>query len=281
MSGQDEKRGVERHRIPAIDRMVTVLEMLERRPGGATLKELVGMAGLPRSTMYRLLNSLETHEIVSHLPGGLYRLGPRLLRFSASVSAEAARYDLAAIAMPHLERLSHKTGEGSRIAVLDKRQTLVLATAQGTREFARTAVAGQHLPVHAGAASKVLLASLPPEQRLSLIEPPLRAFTSRTLTDPHKLDAELNRIRRQGWSRDKGEFSPNVHAFAAPVFDEANHVVAAISVAFLAGKSAEELETIRRLVVATAEAIGAEVLGLASASTPSPPQTRPATNLPT
>jgi DNA-binding IclR family transcriptional regulator len=255
-----------RHRIPAIDRMMDVLDVLLQRPGGATLKDLVEAVHVPRSTIYRILNSLETHEVVRHAPGGLYRLGPRLLQFSAGLATEASGYDLATLATPHLQRLSRTTGESSRVAVLDKGQTLVLATAQGTREFSLTAVAGQHLPVHAGAASKVLLAGLSKAERAAVLEGALTIYTGQTIVDAAKLERECDKIARQGWSEDRGEFSPNVNAFGAPVHDHTNRVIAAISVTFLAGKTDAERDAIRLHVIAGAEAISAEILALAPAA---------------
>src|SRR5690242_5498986 len=59
-----EPSALEKHRIPAIDRMMDVLGHLERRPEGSTIRDLVEMLGLPRTTVYRVLNSLQSHEMV-------------------------------------------------------------------------------------------------------------------------------------------------------------------------------------------------------------------------
>lgn len=250
------------HRIPAIDRMMHVLEVLERRPAGTTLRELVQMVGVPRSTVYRLLNSLEAHAMAARTADGAYRLGPRLLQFSAAISVDATGFDLMALATPHLEKLCRISGESSRISVFDRGMTLVLATAQGTREYALTAKAGQRLPLHAGAASKILLGSRPEGEQGVLLAEPLQTYTDKTITDPAALKAELSVIRRQGWSHDGGEFSINVHSYGAPVLDSTQRVVAAVSSAYLAGKTPIEADAIRRHVIATAEEISAEILQL-------------------
>ena len=53
-----------RHRIPVIDRMVDVLFTLEQRAEGASIRDLVEYLKLPRTSLYRILNTLQFHEIV-------------------------------------------------------------------------------------------------------------------------------------------------------------------------------------------------------------------------
>ena len=100
--------------------------------------------------------------------------------------------------MPHLQALSEQTGEGSKVSVLDGDGVLVVAAVQGTRDYALTVVPGQRLPLHAGAASKVLLAFLPKPSCRGCSARRLPAIPSRTIRDPHRLSVELARIRRQG-----------------------------------------------------------------------------------
>jgi len=68
-----------KHRIPVIDRMMEVLTQLERRDNGATIRDLVTELKLPRTTVYRILNTLQLHDMVRRDGGGAYRLGRRLL----------------------------------------------------------------------------------------------------------------------------------------------------------------------------------------------------------
>ncbi len=256
-SNEPEAGAAEKHRIPVIDRMMELLEILEWRPNGSTIRELVTASKLPRTTVYRILNTLQRHEVVRRSAAGAYTLGPRLLSLAARVAVDSPGYDLATIALPFLESLSEEIGESSKVSILDKGTTLVLVSAQGKREYALMVTPGQSLPLHAGAASKILLAHMPDPERNALVNGPLQAFTSRTYAEPRKLTAELAKIVRQGWSEDRGEFSPSVHAFGAPILDSAGNCVGALSVPFLAGAEADRREHIRRRAIATATAIGA------------------------
>jgi DNA-binding IclR family transcriptional regulator len=248
-----------RHRIPVIDRMMDVLVQLERRASGATIRDLVDQLDLPRTTVYRILNTLQFHDMVRRSAEGRYRLGPRLLALAARAVDESRDYDLAAISQPHLERLAAETGEGCKVSVLDGDEILVVAAVDGKREFALTVVPGQRLPLNAGAASKVILAHLPKTRLTDRLAQPFARYTGRTITDPKRMAAELARIRRQGFAQDKGEYAPSINAFAAPIPDRAGKVIAALSVPFLAGASPEHMEKVRVSAIAVAGAIAADL----------------------
>lgn len=249
-----------KHRVPVIDRMMDVLSHLERRDTGLTIRDLVTQLELPRTTIYRILNTLQIHDMVHRDENGTYKLGRRLLSLAAHVAAGGSQVDLVAIAQPFLNSLA-EIGEGVKLSVLDKNGVLVVAVAQGRRQYALTVSPGQRAEAHAGAASKLLLSYLPEAELAERLRQPLAGHTPKTITDPKRLRAELARIRRQGWSQDKGETAPSINAFAAPVFDTRGEMVGALSVPFLAGTDAGRAEEIRLATIATAAAISAAVPG--------------------
>ena len=259
MTDVASEQAIAKHRIPVIDRMMDVLFLLEKRTSGATIRDLVDRLGLPRTTVYRILNTLQFHDVVRRSSDGNYRLGPRLLALAARTIGDAHDFDLATLSKPHLDRLAQETGEACKVSVRDGDGILVVAGAQGTREYALTVVPGQRLPLHAGAASKILLAFMAKAELAEFLTRPLARYTSRTLADKKRLQAELAKIRRQGWAQDKGEYAPSIHAFAAPIPNRNGQVIAALSVPFLAGASAPHMEKIRVEAIAVAGAIAADL----------------------
>lgn len=251
------RKGAHKHTVPVIDRMMEILAVLESRSDGVSITDLTEALKQPRTTIYRILNTLQHHEIVRRDEAGSYRLGPRLLQLAGQVSLGASRIDLASIAQPFLDRLAAELGEGCKLSVVDHQGLVVLAAAQGRREYALTVTPGQHIPIHVGASGKLLLAHLPEEQRARWLSRPLASFTSKTMTNAHRLQRELARIRRMGWSQDKGESAPSIHAVAAPISDRSGKIIAAVSVPFLAGSPAERVEEIRLAALNTANAISA------------------------
>jgi DNA-binding IclR family transcriptional regulator len=248
-----------RHRIPVIDRMVEILFLLEGRPDGASIRDIVGQLRLPRTTVYRILNTLQVHDIVRRSDDGTYRLGSRLLTLAARTIGEGRDYDLAALSVPHLRRLASETGEGCKVSIVDGDEVLVVAAVDGQREYALTVVPGQRLPLHAGAAAKVLLANLPKDALAKRLSGHLARYTPSTETDGRRLAVELSRVRRQGWAADNGEYAPSVHAIAAPIPDRNGHVIAALSVPYLAGAPQRHVEKIRVATIAMAGAIAADL----------------------
>lgn len=258
-----EKPGatVSKHTIPVIDRMMEVLGALERHAGGLTIRELTAMLSQSRTTIYRILNTLQAHEVVRRSEDGAYHLGRRLLSLAAHTSTRFSEANLVAICQPHLDRLAAELGEGVKLSVLDRNEVMVLAAAQGRREYALTVAAGQRMPLHSGAAGKMLLAHQPKATIDELLAEPLPAYTARTITDPQKLQAELARIRRTAFAEDQGEAGPSIHAFAAPVLSRDGALAAALSVPFLAGASAAREDDIRSAVIRTARAISDALQG--------------------
>jgi DNA-binding IclR family transcriptional regulator len=257
MRSDDEAGG--KHQIPVIDRMMELLDTLANRSAGASITELVAALEIPRTTVYRILNTLQAHNVVRRSPTGSFTLGPRLLALAARVSGDGPGYDLASLALPHLEQLSEIMGEGCKVSIRDGERALVLTAVQGKREYALAVWPGQHLPLHAGAASKILLAHMPERERSELLRRELEQFTAKTIVDPRRLMRELAKIRSQGWAQDKGEYSPSIQAFAAPIVDPEYGVVAALSIPFLTGATPDRQEQLRAAVIASASAISADL----------------------
>jgi DNA-binding IclR family transcriptional regulator len=244
-----------KHTIPVIDRMMDVLGELEHQDEGLTIRALTETLTLPRTTIYRILNTLQAHGMVWRDEAGAYHLGRRLLTLASHVAARVSDIDLAAICQPFLDRLASELGEGIKLSVIDHEGILVLAASPGRREYALTVAPGQRMPIHAGAASKLLLAHLSAEELDYWLAKPLAAYTSKTITDPKRLRTELGRIRRLGWARDRGENAPSIQAFAAPVFSRSGKMEAALSIPFLAGTEPSRMEEIRMTAIATARAM--------------------------
>lgn len=258
-SDSAEPTRAQRHTIPAIDRMMEVLGWLERSPADCTISDIASGLGLPRTSVYRILNSLEMHGMVRRGGDGQYRLGQRILALANRVRDAAASVDISAIAGTHLSRIAAETGYSVKLSTLDADGVLVVAVAQGKREYALSVTPGQKLPVHAGAAAKLLLAHASEADREMWLARPLKAFTRYSLIKPARLRSELQKILRTGWAFDRGESTLGICAFAAPVYDGKGRLVAALSIPFVSATGSEEIEQLRLAVVEGARALSAAI----------------------
>jgi len=236
------------HRIPAVDRAIQLLECLEAHGKVASLRDLTRHLAIPRSTVYRILNSLEAGGLVMRDADGCYALGPRLLRLAQAVPQG---HDLVTAARPIIDRLAQEVGATVKVSVLDDGMAVVVAVAPGPGAYALVTQVGRRFPIHAGGASKVLAAFLSVDELQRQVPRRLEAFTERTITNREAFAETLAQIRARGWGEDTGEFAAGICSVAAPVFGPERRCVAAISIPFLHD---ERPARIRRLRDGTVEA---------------------------
>jgi len=216
------------HRIPAIDRAVDVMEALAEAP--AAIRDLAARLGIPRSTVYRVLNSLEARGLVARGEDQAYRLGPQLLRLARAVPAGG---DLIGLARPVMAELAAALRCSVKLSVREADAALVVATADSPETYAVTSQVGRRFPLHAGAASKVLAAFAEEPVRERLLAGPLARITPATIASRALLRQALIEIRASGMAHDAGEFVPGIHALAVPVFGPDATALAALSVPYL------------------------------------------------
>jgi IclR family acetate operon transcriptional repressor len=199
-------------RVAAVERAVAVLDELARDPGELGTNELARRIRVNPSTASRLLATLEASRLVEHVPSsGRYRLGLRLLELG---NAAVGRLDLRGIARPELAALVGETGETATLSVPGERDAVTVDFVQSASSVQSVARLGRPSVAHATAAGKVQLAF----GDVALPTQPLERFTPRTITDPEKLAAEIERVRERGWAEAAGERERDLNALAAPIY---------------------------------------------------------------
>jgi DNA-binding IclR family transcriptional regulator len=233
--------------------------------GEASAAELAQLLGEPRSTIYRLLSSMQTLELVE--PGsrrGSYRLGLRLLRLGSTV---VARFDERQAALPVMERLHDETEETIFLCIRRGREAVCIERIDGRWVQSMALRLGGALPLHAGAAPRVLLAHEPrPVWEAYVENGELRAFTPSTPVTRSALFRALDEVRETGSSISDEDVVVGIAAVGAPIFDHRAEVCAAIS---MSGPRAKILGENREASVRLIVEAGAEIsrtLGFASAS---------------
>ena len=245
--------------VPVIDRTFDLLDLLERSPDGIGARDLVEALEVPRSTVYRILNSLTARKIVRRTISGNYVLGQRLVSLAARVRSDSVAVDLAQIATPIMQKLSAETGEPNKLSVRDGDQANIIAATVAAHEASFAPAIASRYPLHAGAASKVIMAHMSAEDLARHLSVPLVRYTPRTITDPKRLARELAQVRKLGIANDHGEHNARVHALAAPVFDAGGRFLAALSIPFLADRDDEFRNRLKNALTAAAREISRQV----------------------
>ncbi|GHA98520.1 IclR family transcriptional regulator [Streptomyces thermoviolaceus subsp. thermoviolaceus] len=187
--------------VKSAARTVELLELLAARGDRpARLQELAETLGVPRSSMYALLQTLISRGWVrTDVTGSLYGIGIHALLTGTSYLDSDPRVRLV---RPFLDQASQQLGETIHLGRLDGWDVAYLATRE-SHEYLRTiSRVGRRLPAHVGALGKALLAERPDED---LPDGPYEALTENSRTTREALAADLAAVRERGWAVDREE----------------------------------------------------------------------------
>lgn len=185
-----------------ITRVAAVLRALEEKPSGMSLSQIATAAGLPRSTVQRIVASLETEKFLSVAPGGSgVRLGANLIRLAA-----AAHRDILSIARPHIHALGEKLNECVQLAADSGDGNSVVIDQYVPNQILRVVMpTGFTLPMHSTAHGKAMLATLKDDEVRERVASRLTAHTGKTMTNINGFLEQVRETRRTGFSVDYEE----------------------------------------------------------------------------
>ncbi|MEN3540914.1 IclR family transcriptional regulator [Microbispora sp. ZYX-F-249] len=212
--------------VQSVDRALTILKLLAR-DGELGVSEMAAVLGVHRSTAFRLVATLESHDLVEQdSDRGRYRLGVGLVRLAGATSA---RLDLVRESRVVTPALARTVGETVNVAVLSGREALYVDQVAGPSALQLHNWVGQRIPLHATSNGKVLLAYAPAALCDEVVAAGLPGLATRTVTDPGLLRAELAEVRRRGYAAAVDELEDGLSAVAAPVRGADGSVVASLS----------------------------------------------------
>jgi DNA-binding IclR family transcriptional regulator len=229
----------DRYTVPGLERGLRILCEFSRREPALTAPELARRLGVPRSTVFRLLVTLENMGFIERTADGrAHRLGLAVLRLGFEYLASLGIVELG---RPLLERLRDDTGHAASLVVRDGRDIVYLQRAVPLSPFASSVMVGTRLPAHATVLGHVLLGDLSLSQLRALF--PEAQLEGSSPNTPHNADALFDLVqqtRSRGYVLAEGFFEPHICTVAAPVFGDSGHVVAAIGLTVAGGRIAEE-----------------------------------------
>lgn len=215
------------NKVRAIERAFDIIECFTYKEQELTLVEITKKTNLALATVHRNIQTLLSRGYLEQdKVSGKYRLGIQFVRISGIV---IQGFDLIQKATPHLHQLSKETELNINLSIYDAQGALCLVNLESFHNFGFEIKVGQKMPIYAGALSKVLLAYLPDEEIESLTSD-LKTYTPLTISQKEELIRDLKEIRKVGISKSEGELALGAIAYAAPVFNFENRMVAGISI---------------------------------------------------
>ena len=211
--------------VQSVERAFAILDAVAKRPAGVTA--LADRLDLPKSTVARLLGSLEELGAVERLDGKRWRVGPSVEAFARTVPPERR---LAPLARPVLTELVRSLGEDAGLGLPDGYDVLYVDQVECDHPVQVRDWTGTRAPMHAVPSGLVLMADWPPDAVDAYVARGLPALTPRTVVDPDQLRARLEDVRAAGYAWGLQEFAEGIDSVAAPIRDAKGNAVAAIHV---------------------------------------------------
>lgn len=218
-----------------------------------SFQEVIELSGIPKTTAFRMLKSLEEMELLEKGTDAKYRLGILFLKFGHLVSM---RLDVRKIAYPIMNMLHNETKEAINLIVRDGDEAIYIEKVDMQQKVRLYTAIGRKSPLYAGACSRAVLSFLPDAEikdYLEMIE--FKTFANGTITDKEKQYEAIEQARKTGYTISHSELENYTSAIAAPIFDHKGDVIAAISIAGLEANYGDENAEIfvEKLKKATAE----------------------------
>jgi IclR family transcriptional regulator, acetate operon repressor len=210
--------------VQSVERAFLILRALAAAPAGVT--EVASTVGLPKSTVARMLATLQAAGVVEQpMAGGQYRIGTAITELGGFSSATA---QLMEGARPHLTELMREIGEATGLSVADGYHVHYLDQVESPNPVQVRDWTGSRVPMHAVSSGLVFLAHWPEPAVDAFLAKPLERFTSRTVVDPSEIRRRLVGVRDKGWVWVREEFAEGINSVAAPIREASGAVVAAV-----------------------------------------------------
>lgn len=206
-----------------LNRALDIVFALAASKGTLSVPEIAQEVGIPESTTYRFLQTLEQNGIVERKGKGHIRLGMRILDLARSLNQQTDK-KLLILTKPLMEEIRNKTNETCLLFIRSYMNVICIQSTKSQALIHFSIDNGRILPLHFGASGKVILAFENETLKKRVINEVATEFNNQCLFE------ELEQIRAQGYSITKGEIDEDVFAVSAPIFDVDGAIVASLSI---------------------------------------------------
>jgi DNA-binding IclR family transcriptional regulator len=244
-----------KYNIPILAKGMELIELIAQSSKGLTIQEIVNTLGHSKTSIYRIICSLEEMGyLLKDQQSGSFSLTRKMFKIGLSTLGMTTIIEHS---YEPMRRLRDKLRETVVLGTLMGTKIVILEQVIGSHHFSFILKPGMGVCLHASAPGKAFLANISDLERdeiLSKIE--LTKFTDKTITNVPDFLVELNQVRLCGYGLDRGEELSGVRCIGAPVFNLAGKIAASIWISGPAERMMDDsLEEFSREVVACANEI--------------------------
>ena len=216
----------------SLEKMLSLLDVFTLAAPVWSTEDLIRYSKCSRSTCYRYIKVLQGAGFLTPVAKGSYILGPRIIELDRHIRLCDPVYIAGGIPM---QRLAARTGHSALLCILFSDTVMCVREELNAHAPEGLFSRGQKRPLFTGAASKVILANLPPHQLRSLFAKHRKTVALAGLgADWEGFRKTLRQIRKDGYCLTTGEFSRGIVGIAAPLFNAAGNVLGSLGIAMSA-----------------------------------------------
>ena len=254
---KSRKVAVDKNFVGGTQKLFAILEALSQQPkAGVSLDEITSLSGLPKTTVHRLLYSMNKLEYVEQDPiSNLYSLSGKFFELGTN----ALPYQrLVVIAKPLMQRLLLTFGESVNLAIPQPGSLMYILVFESPKAHRVAATVGERANLHSTSVGKCIAAYLSPEERQQhLTRHGMPSMTSSTITSLEFFERELARVRSEGVALDNEENALGITCVGGPIFSSAPKPIAALSVSGPTPRMSNNLPGIKEALREATRAISA------------------------
>lgn len=214
--------------VQSIQRAVNILRSFTEAEPELSVTVLSKRLGLHKSTVYRLLVTLESEGLIHQNPETeKYRLGVGLVSLAG---VALGRINVRGVAQPHMNTLAELSQETVNLTILDGKECVNIERIASPKPIQYVGWIGRRTPPHATASGQVLLAHLTTAERDAILPEPLTVHTNQTITTRTVLEQVLVQICQQGYAIVHEAYEKEFSAISAPIYNHQRRVIAALSI---------------------------------------------------
>lgn len=245
--------------VKSVSRALDIITLVSLKKGGLGVTEIARQIDINKSSVHRILSTLVQYGYVEQdEETSRYKIGYKFLEISSKLLDSI---DIRSEAHPYLQQLENETNEVIHLAVYDQGEVVYIETMDGNETLRMHSKVGKRAPVHCTSVGKAILAYLPSDVVLDVLERKgMIVHTSQTITNKEQFMKELQQVRERGYALDLEENENGITCIAVPIFDHTGKVNAAISISGHSMRmTAERLQQLESRIIAVGKQLSARL----------------------
>jgi len=227
MTQKPTEQKTSNYHVPNLTRALKIMELFIDYPEGLTTTQITFMLKIPRNSVFRITATLLEHRyLIRDEETKVFQLSQKLLTMGYAALGEET---LVEKALHGMRKLRDRFKETVPLGIIHGNEGLVIEEVQGLHSFRYVLEPGRRFHIHTSAPGKALVAFLPEEEQLALINQiKYYRYNDRTISNKNDFLKSLQKVQHDGYAIDHAEEIEGMHCIGAPIFNRQGYPIAAI-----------------------------------------------------